>query len=94
MPPLELPPPIPASISSLPPNTEILQSTDDSFDSQAEYTKVIEIFDKVLSQSNSAVQSSVNAKLQSLKDEWSSYDENLLKLIVELAGCKKNNLKF
>lgn len=85
MPPtMNLPPSIPPPvISSLNHNDD-----DSSFDPKVELEKVMEIFNRILAQSDHPVQAS--AKLKSLTDEWSSYDINLMKLITELANCMLN----
>lgn len=84
MPPMQLPPSIPPAIVSLPTNND----DDSSKEEGDELEKVLEIFNRILTQCDLQVQSSVNAKLKTLNDEWSSYDINLKKLINELAKCK------
>lgn len=84
MPPMQLPPSIPPAIASLPTNND----DDSSKEEGDELEKVLEIFNRILTQCDLQVQSSVNAKLKTLNDEWSSYDVNLKKLINELAKCK------
>lgn len=84
MPPMQLPPSIPPSIASLP----TINDDDSSKEEGDELEKVLEIFNRILTQCDLQVQSSVNAKLKTLNDEWSSYDINLKKLINELAKCK------
>lgn len=84
MPPMQLPPSIPPAIASLPTKND----DDSSKEEGDELEKVLEIFNRILAQCDLQVQSSVNAKLKTLNDEWSSYDINLKKLINELAKCK------